>query len=117
MLADPPRCIVPGCSCLTSREALPACLEVLCEQHHALASPAALARRERAEARLRVLQERWDDDAYFDELVASGKYLKMCGTLARASEAAERAWENVKAEAAATTRPPHVRERALNGFA
>ncbi|GAC1336509.1 MAG: hypothetical protein NVSMB26_23180 [Beijerinckiaceae bacterium] len=102
---------------MTPREAPPACLEILCEQHHALASPAALARRERAEARLRLLQECWDDDAYFDELVASGKYLKMCGTLARASEAAERAWENVKADVLSGTMPSPVREHALNGFA
>jgi hypothetical protein len=77
---------------------MPDCIEVMCEAHYALASPAALARRARREARLRALQQSWDDDAYFDRLVASGKYLKMCSTLSAASEAAERAWREVKSE-------------------
>jgi hypothetical protein len=77
---------------------MPDCIEVMCEAHYALASPMALARRARREARLRALQQSWEDDAYFDRLVASGKYLKMCSTLSAASEAAERAWHEVKSE-------------------
>jgi hypothetical protein len=82
---------------------MPDCVEVMCEAHAALASPAARARRARSEERLRALQQSWEDDAYFDRLVASGKYLKMCGTLSAASEAAERAWTELKSEVLAAT--------------
>lgn len=91
---------------------MPDCLEVMCEAHYALASPRALARRARREERLRALQQSWEDDAYFDRLVASGKYLKMCSTLSLASEAVERAWREVKAEVLAAETSPTLTPRA-----
>jgi hypothetical protein len=108
MFSDRLTCCVPGCAHSASRVTLPECIEVMCEEHYALASPAALARRARSEERLRSLQQRWDDEAYFDRLVASGKYLKMCGMLSLASEKAERAWSDVKAEVIAAARAPGV---------
>ena len=104
MFSDRLTCCVPGCAHTASRVTLPECIEVMCEAHYALASPAALARRARSEERQRALQERWQDEAYFDRLVASGKYLKMCGMLSLASENAERAWRDVKAEVFAAAR-------------
>jgi hypothetical protein len=98
MFADRLTCCVPGCRHSASRISMPECIEVMCEDHYALASPAALARRARRDERLRSLQRCWEDDAYFDRLVASGKYLKMCGMLSLAAETAERAWSDVKAE-------------------
>jgi|SRR4030081_3578232 hypothetical protein len=116
MFSDRLICCVPGCTHSASRLTMPECIEVICERHHALASPAALARRARTEARLKALQRCWDDDAYFDRLVASGKYLKMCSTLSFASEAAERAWTDVKAEVLAAARSRHSAERLVAGI-
>ena len=96
---------------------LPECVEVMCEEHYALASPAALARRARSEERLRSLQQCWNDDSYFDRLVASGKYLKMCGVLSLASENAERAWIGVKAEVLAAAQPHRFAEKVSAEFA
>jgi hypothetical protein len=96
---------------------MPECIEVICEQHCALASPTTLARRARREERLRALQKHWDDDTYFDRLVASGKYLKMCGTLSAAAESAERAWMDVKAEVFAIAKLRGVGERISAGAA
>ncbi|MBV8851022.1 MAG: hypothetical protein JOZ16_15715 [Methylobacteriaceae bacterium] len=104
MFSDQLRCCVPGCTHSAARVSLPNCVEVMCEAHYALASPAAQARRARSEERLRVLQQRWNDPAYFDRLVADGKYLKMCGTLSLAAENAKRAWTDVKAEVLAATK-------------
>lgn len=101
MFSDRLTCCVPGCAHSASRVCRPDCIEVMCEAHYGLASPAALARRARTEERLRALQARWHDDDYFDRLVASGKYLKMCGMLSLAAETAERAWIEVKAEVVA----------------
>lgn len=90
MLANQLSCCVPGCVHRAARVGLPECTELMCEAHYALASPSAQARRARREERLRSLQQCWNDDAYFDRLVASGKYLKMCSVLSLASENAER---------------------------
>jgi hypothetical protein len=84
---------------------MPDCIEVMCDQHYALASPNAVARRARSEERLKALQQCWDDDSYFDRLVASGKYLKMCSTLSLASDTADRAWRDLKAEVFAASKP------------
>jgi hypothetical protein len=96
---------------------LPECVEVMCEEHYRLASPAALARRARNEERLRSLQQRWNDDSYFDRLVASGKYLKMCGVLSLASENAERAWIALKAEVLAAAQSHRLAEKVSAEFA
>lgn len=112
MSSDRLTCCVPGCTHSATRLTMPECIEVICERHYALASPAALARRARTEARLKALQRCWDDDVYFDRLVASGKYLKMCSTLSFASEAAERAWRDVKAEVLALASSPKPAETA-----
>jgi hypothetical protein len=98
MSSDRVSCCVPGCRHSASHITFPQCIEAMCEDHYALASPAARARRARSEERLRSLQERWDDEAYFDRLVACGKYLKLCGTLSLAAENAERAWRAIKSE-------------------
>jgi len=98
MRSDQLRCCIPGCDHSPTPVSLPECIEIMCEEHYALASPAAQARRARREKRLRVLQQCWDDDSYFDRLVASGKYLKMCSMLSLASEKAERAWNEIKTE-------------------
>lgn len=98
-------CCVPGCAHTATRRMMADCIEMMCDEHYALASPSAVARRTRSEERLKALQECWDDDTYFDRLVASGKYLKMCGTLSLASDSADRAWRNLKAEVLAASKP------------
>jgi hypothetical protein len=100
-----------------SRVAVPDCVEVMCEEHYALASPASLERRARSEERLRSLQQCWNDDTYFNRLVASGKYLKMCSVLSLASENAERAWIEVRAEVLAAAKSHRLAEKVGAGFA
>jgi hypothetical protein len=116
MFSDRLICCVPGCEHSASRLTMPECIEVMCEEHYALASPAALSRRSRTEGRLEALRQRWDDDAYFDRLVASGKYLKLCSVLSLASEAAERAYADVKAEVLAAA-PRASAEKVVTGLA
>ena len=89
----------------------------MCEEHYALASPTAQARRARREERLRSLQQCWNDDAYFDRLVASGKYLKMCSVLGLASENAERAWRDIKNEVLSAAKSQDVTEKLSAAFA
>ena len=117
MFSDRLSCCVPGCTHSASGLKMPECIEAICEHHYALASPPALARRARAEARLLALQKYWDDEAHFDRVVASGKYLKLCSTLSFASEAAERAWTEVKSEVLAAAGSRHSAERVTAGFA
>lgn len=117
MFSDRLTCCVPGCGHSPSRVSVPECIEVMCEAHYALASPTARARRARRQERLRSLQERWDDGAYFDRLVASGKYLKMCGMLSFAAETEERAWMEVKAEVLAAARSRGAGEKISAGMA
>ena len=99
MFSDRLVCCLPGCTHTALRLRLPECIEVMCEDHYRMASPEALARRARSEERLRALQSRFDDEAAFERVIAAGKYLKLCGMLSAASEKAERAWQDVKAEA------------------
>src|ERR1700712_3083186 len=111
MFSDRLTCCVPGCGHSASRVSTPECIEVMCEDHYALASPAVLARRARREERLRALQQRWEDDAYFDRLPASAKHPQKCGRLSFAAEPAERAWMEVKAEVFAAARSPSAGEK------
>ena len=117
MRSDQLRCCVPGCGHSAARVSFPECVEVMCETHYALASPAAQARRARREQRLQALQQCWNDDAYFDRLVASGKYLKMCGVLSLASENAERAWSDIKDEVLSAAKSQDVAEKVSAAFA
>jgi hypothetical protein len=50
-------------------------------------------------------------------LVASGKYLKMCGMLSFAAETEERAWMEVKAEVLAAARSRGAGEKISAGMA
>jgi hypothetical protein len=111
MFSDQLRCCVPGCAHSAARVTVPGCVEIMCEAHYALASPAAQARRARREDRLRTLQRIWNDDAYFDRLVASGKYLKLCSVLSFATENAERAWGDIKDEVLSAAKAPDVTEK------
>ena len=117
MISDLLACCVPGCGHAASRLKMPAAVEVICEAHYALASPTTLARRARREERLKALQARWDDATYFDRLVASGKYLKMCAVLSLAADSAERAWMDVKVEVMAAARPRRFARKVSAGFA
>ena len=117
MRSDQLRCCVPGCDHSAARVSFPECVEVMCQAHYALASPAAQARRARREQRLQALQQCWNDDAYFDRLVASGKYLKLCGVLSLASENAERAWSDIKNEVLSAAKSHEAAEKVSAAFA
>ena len=112
MFSDRLICCVPGCAHTAAPVSRPDCVEVMCEAHYTLASPAAQKRRARQEGRLRALQQCFDDEAAFDRLIASGKYLKLCSMLSLAADNAERAWLDMKAEVLAAANAGRVSEAA-----
>ena len=61
-----------------------------------MATPSSLQRKLQTGARLQWLRTRWDDSEYFDRVVASGRYLKLCEALRWAEEIDEQAWTGVK---------------------
>src|SRR5688572_18238935 len=109
MLHNPaPRVVLPRCAfnnrfhngCCASGLASGA--EFICETHLQVAAPEHVARKQRTAARLAWIQSRWDDDAFYEQAVASGRYLKLCETLRWAEDLDDQAWRDLKAAIAAT---------------
>ncbi len=71
-----------------------ACL-VLCADHAAMAPLALRARLSRASARRRFLQTLWDNEAAYDSIVASGRYLKLAHASCCAEENEEGARQSL----------------------
>ena len=70
--------------------------EFICERHLQMATASSVQRKLQTGARLQWLRSRWDDTEYFDRVVASGRYLKLCEALRWAEEIDEQAWTGVK---------------------
>lgn len=73
-------------------------LDVFCESHIDLASEAALQRKRQMQKRLAFVQGWWNDPERFEQVVTSGRYLKLCNLTEWISDYDERAWERVKSE-------------------
>jgi hypothetical protein len=73
-------------------------LDSFCENHLDLASQAAVQRKDQMQKRIAFVQDLWNDADRFDNVVASGRYLKLCHLTEWISEYDERAWERVKSE-------------------
>ncbi len=73
-------------------------LDLFCESHIDLASRAAVQRKEQMQRRLAFVQGLWNDTDRFDQVVASGRYLKLCNLTEWISDYDEQAWERVKSE-------------------
>jgi hypothetical protein len=73
-------------------------LDVFCENHMDLASEAALQRKRQMQRRLAFVQSWWNDPERFEQVVTSGRYLKLCNLTEWITDYDERAWERVKSE-------------------
>ncbi|MGO9134590.1 MAG: hypothetical protein ACLP8A_11165 [Methylovirgula sp.] len=73
-------------------------LDVFCESHINLASEAAVGRKRQMQRRLAFVQSVWNDPERFEQIVTSGRYLKLCNLTEWISDYDERAWERVKTE-------------------
>ncbi len=73
-------------------------LDVFCENHIDLASETALQRKQQMQRRLVFVQSWWNDPERFEQVVTSGRYLKLCNLTEWISDYNERAWERVKSE-------------------
>ncbi|HEY1735910.1 MAG TPA: hypothetical protein VGG12_04630 [Methylovirgula sp.] len=73
-------------------------LDVFCESHIDLASYAAIRRKQQTQKRLAFVQNLWNDAERFDQIVSSGRYLKLCHLTEWISALDEQAWSQVKNE-------------------
>ncbi len=89
--------------------------EFICSRHFKYASADSRERKRQTGARLQWIRERWADDAYYNDVVASGRYLKLCEVLRWAEDNDELAWQHLKAEIARHERDqaPAVTARLL----
>lgn len=88
-------CCVPACGRKTIGAVHADFDEFVCDAHYAEAAPARRERLATAQRRLDKLRARWDDDHYFGEILARGRYLKFCALLEWAQENVDRAWSRV----------------------
>jgi hypothetical protein len=98
-----------GASIARSLDMLCEDLDVFCENHMDLASEAALQRKQQMQRRLAFVQTWWNDPERFEQVVTSGRYLKLCNLTEWITDFDERAWERVKSEVIAE------RDRLLAG--
>lgn len=73
-------------------------LDVFCENHIDLASYAAIRRKQQTQRRLAFVQALWNDAERFDNIVSSGRYLKLCHLTEWVSDCDEQAWTRLKSE-------------------
>jgi hypothetical protein len=76
-----------------------AALESIAPEHYHLVSQSARRRKLQTQKRLAWLKERWNDEAYFEAVVASGRYLKFCTMIEWASDNDDRASRRIDEEA------------------
>ena len=89
-------CCVPGCT-TDGRVHWPVDIaEPMCAQHLALADPTFRVRFEQALSRLARIESFWDDEGKYDQVVASGRYLKLANATGWANEVVEAAWGRLK---------------------
>lgn len=106
------------CSASEPASGIPCCTggiahggEFICERHLQMAIPSSIQRKLQTGARLQWLRSRFDDEDYFDRVVASGRYLKLVEALRFAEETDEAAWGAVRSTIAEHT-PAIVPETA-----
>jgi hypothetical protein len=90
-----PTCCVPACGRTKPGAAHAEYEDFVCDAHYAAAAPALRHRLEQTQKRLDVLRRKWDDDRYFGEVLARGRYLKFCALLEWSQEQVDRAWSRL----------------------
>lgn len=82
-------CAIPGCQQHAART--PDGADGFCDQHFAMAPRAHRQRFLTVVRRLQSLREIWNDEASYDNVVASGRYLKLAHATCCAEEALDMA--------------------------
>ena len=115
-MSSQPRCCIPGCNTIVPEPSAAGLDERLCRRHLDLASRRSRDRMLRAQIRLIHLEARLHDDAFFQRLVASGRYLKFLALLGYASDVCASRWATAKREVLAEVarRGDHA-DRTLEG--
>ncbi len=98
-------CCAPRCTCTVDGFSCDS-VEVICPTHYETASASARLRKASTERRLTWLQEKWDDQDFFEAAVAKGYYLKFCNLIAWATDNDEAAWQRIKREVIAANQDP-----------
>jgi len=101
-MTAPMTCCVPNCPHQGVAGLFAHGCEALCEGHYVMASTTSRKALDRARARLRRLQESWDQNETFEKIAARGRYLQFCALLEAAHDRVDRAWARIKLEALAS---------------
>lgn len=88
-------CCVPGCPNSDVGASHEEFGDFVCGQHYAAGAPALRERLRVTQKRLAALRAKWDDDRYFGEILARGRYLKFCALLEWAQENVDSAWSRL----------------------
>jgi hypothetical protein len=99
VVASPQLCCIPSCAAAAD----PRCCgyeAALCATHLQQVSEKTRIRSAQTRRRLEWLTARWHDNAYFDAVEKSGRYLKFATAMAQAIDTAHLAWQRVRIEAA-----------------
>ena len=89
-------CGVPACEAAPAPDSLQIGGEHLCSHHLSLAAPALRKRLDTAIRRARRVEAFWSDDAQYDAIVSSDRYLKLSHVTCCAEEHLEAAWDRVR---------------------
>ena len=96
ILSQESECCVPGCQRAVVRPAVASIGDGLCAHHLALAAPPLRARLDVTTRRLACVEGFWGDEATYDRIVASDRYLKLAHATSCAIDAAESALNRLK---------------------
>jgi hypothetical protein len=89
-------CCVPGCQRAAARQAVASIGDQLCEHHLSLATPRQRLRLDVTTRRLARVEGFWENEADYDAIVASDRYLKLAHATSCAIDAAEAALNSLK---------------------
>ena len=92
-------CCIPGCVSLADMDDAPDVAELLCENHYLQSDPIMRLRLVQLQSRLALVESYWDDVEKYDQVVASGRYLKLANLTGWVSEAIEEVWNRLKLDA------------------
>lgn len=93
---DENSCCLPGCKTKASVSWPVDVAEPMCASHLAMADARYRARFEQALSRLAKIESFWDDEEKYDQVVESGRYLKLANATGWANEFVEAAWARLK---------------------
>ena len=88
-------CVIPGCR-QDAHAPANGVADHICDHHLSFARPQLRRRLETTARRLAAIEAMWTDDATYERIVASDRYLKLSHALCCAQESVEAAWARAK---------------------